>query len=75
MAKKVLIPAVKSLAELQMKVRTDPKYRALLLAGSENLGWDGEGDLEGAYQWLLTNAAETTEEGVVDEVNFCRDMI
>ena len=30
------------------------------------------GTFEKAYEWLLLEARETSEEGVVDEVNFCR---
>ena len=30
---------------------------------------------DSALHWLNLNALETTEEGVVGEINFCRDLV
>jgi hypothetical protein len=43
--------------------------------GAANLGGKGNASTDASYQWLLTNAEEMGEEGVVDEVNFCRDLV
>ena len=66
--------AVTSLNELRNKAATDPRYRDLMLSAARNLGRQVTTPAE-AYQWLIDNANETTEEGVVEEVNFLRDVI
>lgn len=73
--KKQLLAKVGSLCELENLARTNPQYAQLALIAAENLGGDLRSTLERAMQWLRTNAMETTEEGVVDEVNFCRDLV
>lgn len=73
--KKKLIPKVASLHDLEDKARVDERYRMLAMAASENLGGPCR-TLNDAMQWLHLNANETnSEQGVVDEVNFCRDLI
>ena len=47
-------------------------YRALAMASARNLGGNPK-DWKDAIQWLITTACETTEEGVVDEINFLID--
>jgi hypothetical protein len=47
-------------------------YRALAMASARNLGGTPKDWKEG-IQWLITTACETTEEGVVDEINFLID--
>ena len=69
-----LIPKVTSLADLRYKAVSDAKYRKLLFLASANLGGPNKGENE-CYNWLMTNAMETDEEGVVEEVNFCRDLV
>lgn len=73
--KKTLLPKVTSLAELEQLAKTDPRYAALALAAAENLGSAAPRTLEAAMRWLRLNAAETTERGVVGEVNYCRDLV
>jgi len=74
MAKTKLKP-VKSLGELYNKAQDDPAYADLLFAASDNLGGHSA-DLYECYRWLITNAQETgDEDGVVDEVNFCIDLV
>lgn len=65
---------VTSLFELADKAATDPKYLKLALIASSNLGGPKD-TLQSALRWLHINASETDEEGVVDEINFCRDLI
>lgn len=73
MAKK--LKKVKSLGELRNLAASDERYAKLLHAASENLGGRIGDTLEGAYRNLINNANETDEDGVVDEVNFCRDLV
>ena len=83
--KNKLIPKVSSLHDLCNKAQSDSRYAKLLVLSSRNLGFGGKSDdlssnnLRKAYQNLVDNAmAEpgvTSEKGVVDEVNFCRDLI
>ena len=77
-SKKKLIKKVTSLCELRMLAVTDEKYHQLLMISASNLGGDPKNASE-AYQTLIDNASCETdgcsEEGVVDEVNFCRDLV
>ena len=68
---KTKIRPVTSLAQLEHLAATHDDYRALALAAAENLGRSTL-NLPAALQWLRMNAMETDEQGVVDEVNFCR---
>jgi hypothetical protein len=83
-----LIPKVRSLGELQTLATTDPRYLQLAICGAENLGGRvaqkenmKPGDaaykaaLQQAMRWLSTNANETSDAGVVAEVNFVRDCV
>ena len=45
-------------------------YTDLAIRSAENLG-GSPGNLREALKWLELCAFETSEEGVVDEVNFC----
>ena len=68
------IAKVGSLAELRMLAEGDLRYERLAIVAARNLGGVAE-RLEAAMRWLYLNAQETTEQGVVDEVNFCRDLV
>lgn len=76
--KKKLIKKVTGLNELYNLAATDDKYRQLLMIGASNLGGPARTPAE-AYQTLLNNASGETEgcdeEGVIAEVNFCRDLV
>lgn len=73
--KKSLISPVRSLNELYNKACDDSKYEQLLLISASNLGMKCTTKRQ-AYNWLSTNAMETgDEQRVVDEVNFCRDLV
>ena len=63
---------IKTLGELKRLAGEDDRYKQLLLDASSNLGGSHGGDVEKAYRWLVMNANETDEAGVVAEVNFCR---
>ncbi len=64
---------VASLAHLRVLARTEPRYARLAALASSNLGGPAE-PLASALAWLDTNANEVGEPGVVDEVNFVRDI-
>lgn len=66
---------IHSLSELRQLAFSDENYKKLALAAADNLGGNSRGDLNRAMQWLNTNADETDEQGVIDEVNFCRDLV
>lgn len=72
MAKK--LKPVKSLSDLRFLARDNPAYEKLAIIASRNLGGSSD-DLAGALRWLEVNAIETGESGVVDEINFCRDLV
>lgn len=65
---------VTSLRDLRNRAETDPRYKELIIVAASNLG-KSTANMEDAYRWLQTNAAETSEEGVVDEINFVRDAV
>lgn len=68
------IRPVGSLAELRSLANTQEPYRRLMLMASRNLGGPDDTQ-EKAYQWLVVNALETNEEGVVEEVNGCIPLL
>ena len=74
-SKTALIPKVSSIGDLFQKAKTDPRYATLAMVSASNLGGTCS-DLRGARQWLELNATEGgSEEGVVDEINFCIDFV
>jgi len=71
---------VNSLNELYHLALTDEKYKQLLFIGASNLGYSGPKDnIDAAKRYLNMNVMETSEDGddrgVVDEINFCRDLV
>ena len=75
---KTLIPKIISIGDLRYKCKNDPdavKYQILTFLASKNLGGDPTNNLDQAIRWLETNAMETDEDGVVEEINFCRDLV
>ena len=75
MPKKSSIQKVTSLNDLYNRAASDPIYLELAILGARNLGGGNITTLDQARNWLNTNAMETDEAGVVDEVNFCRDLV
>ena len=76
MKKKDLIPKVGTLGELYQLALKDERYMRLLITAANNLGGGDCATYANARQWLDMNATESgSEAGVVDEVNFCRDLI
>lgn len=68
-------PPVYSLAQLHQLATEDPRYLQLAIISSHNLGGTAKGLTE-AMQWLRISASESgSESGVVEEVNFCRDLV
>lgn len=65
---------IKTINELANLARTNKSYEQLAIVAASNLG-GGNLSLKGAISWLNTNAMETDESGVVDEINFCRDLV
>lgn len=76
-----LIAKVRSLGELRRLAHDDERYARLALVAASNLGGginagaDPGVALAESLRWLETNADETDEDGVIAEVNFCRDLI
>lgn len=50
-------------------------YEKLAIDTAYNLGGDNINDLNDAMRWLNINALESSEEGVVEEVNFLMQSI
>ena len=65
---------VNSVYDLNNKARVDANYARLASLASANLGGPKE-PLQECLRWLNINAAETDEDGVVDEINFCIDLV
>jgi len=73
---------IKTISELANLARTNKYYEQLAIVAASNLG-GGNLSLNEAIDWLKTNAMETnasgevadSESGVVDEINFCRDLV
>jgi BRCT domain type II-containing protein len=61
---------IHSLYELKIKAMEDKAYEKLAIDTAYNLGGSNINDLNDAIRWLNINAMETSEEGVVEEVNF-----
>ena len=68
------VKPIDSIWELQSKAKTDPNYEKLAIISSANLGSYGD-NLQTAMNYLNMVADETSEEGVVDEINFCIDCL
>jgi hypothetical protein len=54
---------------------TDPKYRQLARLAAENLGGSPGESLDEAIRWLNINSMETEWADVINEINFCRDLV
>ena len=65
--------AVESIAELSALSKVDKRYSKLAIYTAENLGGSPV-NLADALRWLKICATETGERGIVDEVNFCREL-
>jgi len=71
-----LIAPVNSLNELNSKARKDIRYKKLAITAANNLGGNVKNDsLDDAIRVLRDNIMETDEDGVMEEINFCRDLI
>lgn len=72
------ITKVSSIGDLRYRCNNDvnkEKYQKLAIIASNNLGGPANATLDQAFGWLNTNAAETDEDGVVGEINFCISMV
>jgi hypothetical protein len=73
-----LVPKVRSLFDLRYRSKGQdaeaPRYAQLACLASANLGGPRE-PLDACLRWLDTNAVEVDERSVVDEINFCRDLV
>jgi hypothetical protein len=72
--KKILISKVVSIGDLRQRAAKDHRYLQLAMISASNLGVPPK-NLDDAINWLNTNAMETDEDGVVGEINFCRDLV
>jgi len=73
-SKKALVSKVVSIGDLRQRAGKDEKYHQLAMIAASNLGGSPK-NLDDAIDWLNTNAMETDEDGVVGEINFCRDLV
>ena len=72
------IAKVISINDLYWKCKEGPdceKYQQLAIASAQNLGGASNSTVDRAIDWLKINAGETTEEGIVDEINFCIPLV
>ena len=73
--KNKLIAKVRSIPHLSQLARQDSRYAELAIVSANNLGGNVK-TVDSAIRWLYVNAQDSgSEEGVVDEVNFCRDLV
>ena len=61
------------LADLAARAATAPRYARLAILAAANLGRPCD-DASAALRWLRVNASETTERGVLGEINAVRDI-
>lgn len=60
---------VSSLAELERKAKRDEAYEEVAINSANNIGGYAR-TLQEAMHWLRLSAMETSEAGVLDEINF-----
>lgn len=71
-----MLAKVTSLFDLFNKARTNKAYEQLAMIGARNLGGDNINTLADAERWLNISANDSGDcNGVVNEVNFCRDLV
>ncbi len=71
-----MIAPIQSLTQLRCLANKNHNYKLLALTAAENLGGNPCGDFDLAMQWLYTKARESGDEaGIVEEINFYRDLI
>lgn len=70
-----MIAPVMSLAQLRAKANKDPKYRSLAILTASNFGYKPNENLDEAMRQLHTEANETSEDDVIEEVNFLRSEV
>jgi len=72
-----MCPEISSLADLKDRAATDPQYDALAVVAARNLGASLNCNLADAFLFLNAMALDTElgEEGLVDEINFVRDLV
>ena len=65
---------VSSLIDLANKARNNAAYQQLAIVAANNLGGNAT-TLNSALSYLQLQAADASEDGVVDEINFCSELI
>jgi hypothetical protein len=71
-----MLAKVTSLFDLFNKARTNKAYEQLAMIAARNLGGDNIKTLADAERWLNITANDSGDcQGVVGEVNFCRDLV
>jgi len=65
---------VNSLADLANKAQNNAAYQQLAIVAANNLGGQAT-NLSSALLYLRNQAYDSDESGVVDEVNFCADLV
>lgn len=73
--KRIKLKKIKYIFELRALVREGKQeYSELAMCAARNLGGAPK-TFDDAIQWLVTNANETDENGVVAEINGVRDIV
>ena len=82
MSKLKPVQSMSDLYRLCSKGEHQEQYKKLVECAALNLGmpenWGARPNLKGSdlhIEWLNVSAMETSEEGVVDEINFCLDLV
>ena len=72
---RIKLKKISYIFELRALVREGKQeYSELAICAARNLGGAPK-NFEDAVQWLVTNANETDEDGVVAEINGVRDIV
>lgn len=70
-----MIAPVMSLAQLRTKANKDPKYRTLAILTASGFGYKPEDNIDEAMRQLHIEADKTSEDEVIEEINFLRSEV
>ncbi len=70
-----MIAPVQSLRQLRSKANIDPKYRALAILAAEDLCYKPLDNLDEAMRQLYVESKETSEDDVIEQINFLRSEV
>lgn len=70
-----MIAEIQSLAHLRAQSNKDPRYKKLAILVAEQMGYKPNNNLDEAIRQLRVEANDTSEDEVVEEINFLRSEI